>query len=185
MPNDFTGLNRRECLGFWLNENKLTGQGAEVGCAYGWNAGQILSQWHGQKLFMIDPWSKRPKEEYLECTNDQADFEQWYKDCCALAQKYPIVSLVRSTSIEAAPAFFNEQLDWCYIDAAHDYKNVLADLDAWWPKVKNGGLFGGHDFYNRMDNGHYCEVENAIKRWSDEHVLSYLVTPCTSWWIRK
>ena len=49
------------------------------------------------------------------------------------------------TSIDQADATSEESLDGVFIDAAHDYANALADIQAWKSKVKPGGFFGGHD----------------------------------------
>jgi serine phosphatase RsbU (regulator of sigma subunit) len=48
-------------------------------------------------------------------------------------------------SIEAAKLYAKDSLDFVFIDASHDYKSVLLDLQAWWPLVKLGGWMGGHD----------------------------------------
>jgi hypothetical protein len=36
--------------------------------------------------------------------------------------------------------------DVVFLDAAHDYGNVVADIDAWRPIVRPGGVLAGHDF---------------------------------------
>lgn len=49
-------------------------------------------------------------------------------------------------SLEAVLGFDDESLAFVYIDAAHDYYNVKADILAWMPKVKKGGILAGHDY---------------------------------------
>jgi predicted O-methyltransferase YrrM len=49
-------------------------------------------------------------------------------------------------SAASAASFDDESLDAVWIDAAHDYESVKADVDAWWPKVKLDGWIGGDDW---------------------------------------
>lgn len=58
----------------------------------------------------------------------------------------PHIHFLNMKSIEAADTFKDESLDWVYIDARHDYNSVLEDMNAWWPKLKQGGMFSGHDY---------------------------------------
>eukprot|EP00927_Polykrikos_kofoidii_P043699 TRINITY_DN37776_c0_g1_i1.p1 TRINITY_DN37776_c0_g1~~TRINITY_DN37776_c0_g1_i1.p1 ORF type:complete len:617 (+),score=86.06 TRINITY_DN37776_c0_g1_i1:176-2026(+) len=49
------------------------------------------------------------------------------------------------TSLDAAPLFSDRSLDFVYIDAMHD-DSVSLDLEAWEPKLRDGGVLAGHDF---------------------------------------
>lgn len=49
-------------------------------------------------------------------------------------------------SVEAAADFFDQSCDVIWIDADHSEAAVLADIDAWWPKLKPGGYLGGDDY---------------------------------------
>jgi hypothetical protein len=40
----------------------------------------------------------------------------------------------------------DESLDFAYIDGDHSYEAALADIKAWWPKIKPGAFLGGHDY---------------------------------------
>lgn len=178
-------INHREALGFWLNKFKLTGQMAEIGCLRGTFSRTVLSQWEGGEYYMIDPWQNQARDVYREGQPTAAEYEQMHRDALALAKEDSRVHVLKMLSAEAAGQFDNGQLDCAYIDGNHAYGNVLEDLDAYWPKVKIGGIIGGHDFRNKLDEGWFCEVEAAVMRWAQEHEKVFYVCPCTSWFIHK
>ncbi len=56
------------------------------------------------------------------------------------------VSILPLPSVQAAARFAHCSCDLVFLDASHDEASVLADLEAWYPKVRPGGLLAGHDF---------------------------------------
>ena len=57
-----------------------------------------------------------------------------------------IIFPMEMLSTEAARQFQDESIDFAYIDADHTYKEVLADIKAWLPKICKNGMIGGHDY---------------------------------------
>ena len=43
----------------------------------------------------------------------------------------------------------NTVLDFIYIDAQHSYESCKADIQLWWPKLKNGGVFSVEDLVEK------------------------------------
>jgi len=39
--------------------------------------------------------------------------------------------------------------DMIFIDAMHEYPDVKADIERWWPKVRSGGVLALHDYRHR------------------------------------
>ena len=68
-----------------------------------------------------------------------------------------ILNAQKLDSVSAAHNYENNSLDFIFIDANHAYDAVLADIKAWYPKLKSGGHIAGHDYWN--DEG----VRNAVK----------------------
>jgi predicted O-methyltransferase YrrM len=66
------------------------------------------------------------------------------------------VRLIPATTLEAAKVW-SEPIDFLYIDADHSYDGVRADLEAWVPHVRVGGLIVGDDY----DNPIYPGVKHA------------------------
>lgn len=59
-----------------------------------------------------------------------------------------IINPIRKRSHDAASLYKNRSLDFIFIDASHEYKDVLLDLQLFYPKLKKGGIIAGHDYVN-------------------------------------
>ena len=53
---------------------------------------------------------------------------------------------VKALSWDGANYYTDKSLDFIFIDAAHDYESVKKDINAWFPKLKKGGVIAGHDY---------------------------------------
>ena len=54
--------------------------------------------------------------------------------------------LIRDFSVEASKTIEDGSLDVMFIDMNHNYEFVRDDIAHWLPKVKSGGIIGGHDY---------------------------------------
>ena len=55
------------------------------------------------------------------------------------------LSVMATDSLLASLHFGDETVDLIFIDASHEYEAVRADLMAWMPKIKQGGIIAMHD----------------------------------------
>lgn len=76
------------------------------------------------------------------------------------------VRLIPAMTVEAA-RHWSEPIDFLYIDADHSYRGVSADLEAWVPHVKSGGLIVGDDY----DHPRYPGVREAWDEFERIHDL--------------
>ena len=85
------------------------------------------------------------------------------------------VNPVKSTSIEAAANYEDRSIDFLMIDASHAYQDVIDDIEAWYPKIKLGGIISGDDY----------DFEEVYKAVQDTCGSGVQVYPNTTWWFRK
>lgn len=56
------------------------------------------------------------------------------------------ISLIISDSVTAARFFADRSIAWVHLDARHDREHLIADIEAWLPKVRSGGWLSGDDY---------------------------------------
>jgi hypothetical protein len=180
-------LPSREYFPQMLNALGLRHTGVEVGVHEGDFAFHIAQQWLGWPLYLVDRW--RHVVGYNDSANvsDEAFNRMFVRVANRMRNIYD-VGLLRMDSTLAAGLFADETLDWVYIDADHSYDAVMADLHAWYPKVRKGGLVAGHDFLNLPDGGPItCHVKFAVEHFMASRRLPILSTneDWPTWYVFK
>lgn len=65
------------------------------------------------------------------------------------------------------PFWQGSGIDLLFIDADHDYESVLADIKAWSPYVKRGGLMVFHDYHRGDYKDVFHGVVKAVNEWRE------------------
>lgn len=159
-----------------MNTLGLTGEGVEVGVLYGNYSAYLLRSWKGRRLYSVDPWKHFAESDYVDMNHHSDEvFEGIYQR--AVEQLAPFGDrsrIVREPSPEAAALFRDEQFDFVFIDAQHQYSGAKKDLEAWWPKVRRGGILAGHDYLDgKMDEGDFG-VKSAVDEFARNRGLRVL-----------
>lgn len=105
----------------------------EVGAWTGCTTMQLAMNSYVRRVYAVDVWNNREVfEGFLENTKH-----------CLFTMIHPL----RGESVFWASHWPGEyKADLIFIDAEHDYENVKADINAWWPHVISGGILCGHDY---------------------------------------
>lgn len=120
----------------------------EVGCWRGKSLCYLLERARasGKRLFIwgVDHFRGAADDEAQVAMARECDLESECRLNIARAG-YPCDLLVMP-SVEAAAMFGGGVIDFVFIDAAHDEASVRADIAAWLPRVRPGGVLAGHDY---------------------------------------
>ena len=135
---------RTGALEYYLKGKNL--YGVEVGVDVGAHAESILTHCDVQKLWLVDIWQN-----------------QWMEGYCAgrLTRWFHSVEMVKKPSLDAAKVFEADYFDFIYLVQLHAYETVKADFEAWWPKLRPGGILALRN---------YAEKNAGLKKAADEFI---------------
>jgi hypothetical protein len=159
----------REQLGAYMGSELCNRVGVEVGSFAGSNLDTLLSGWQSAWLIVgLDSWSAESANNgtYVDRSGgafrSSSAMDGLADMASSLASAHGVRGVTwREFSTTGAAQLPDESLDCVYLDARHDYTSVTEDLEAWWPKLRRGGVMAGHDFVDANDatDGNHWEVQ--------------------------
>ncbi len=129
----------------WITEFALKYKwtcGAEIGAARGVTSHYLLMHCPLLHMTLIDTWAPNTTKPY---TNRDYNHSLHYQECIEVCEAHPgRVHMYQEFSHVAASSMSDLSFDFVFIDASHDYENVMRDIVAWEPKVRH--MIIGHDY---------------------------------------
>lgn len=144
----------------------------ELGCWKGRSACfllvEALNKQKNPAIYFVDHWGGSNEPEHRADPEIERVYEVFLENIGRAG--YPKANVLRMKTTDAASLFQPETVDFIWVDAGHSYEDVIADLEAWWPCLKPGGVIGGDDL--PMD---------GVKRAVSEFFPSYEVGSESGW----
>lgn len=150
--------------------------GSWKGKSTAWMASNIKKSQKNLKFYCVDTWCGS-----LEHAKDSSIIKNTLYDEF-LSNMRPLAGFfepMRMTSIEASKLFSNQSIDFVYLDASHKYQDVKDDLNAWFPKIKLGGVIAGDDYIAGWPG-----VIKAVNEFFNERNMKFQVKGQT-WFVSK
>jgi SAM-dependent methyltransferase len=160
----------------------------EIGTWRGDFAAVICEKLKPNRFYAIDPFALY--DGYTDKPNPAEFANQQNLDALAARTAHRISQmlpdsrslLIRDMSCNVVNTFEDNSVDVVYVDADHKYEPVLADIRAWYAKVKPGGILCGDDY---IDGSHIEKfgVIQAVKDFAAENNLKFAITggPNPTW----
>lgn len=155
-------IDKRKELPNVLNQLNITGHAVEIGVKCGRFAKVITSKWlNYDSYYLVDCWQEQT--DYVDIANQSNVIQEKYlKSVKNKFRKNDKIKIVRAFSNEAVKQFEDNFFSFIYIDARHDLAGVTEDLTLWYPKLKVGGLFSGHDYVDGLRTYGQFGVKTAV-----------------------
>jgi len=163
--------------------------GVEIGVFAGEMSRALLKAKDDLHLIMVDSWEGEGRAYSHESGDWHATLAQQTQDeFMRLAEKRvrfagARAEILRMRSTDAAGiGELDDCLDFVFIDADHSYEGCAADIAAWAPKVRPGGLLCGHDYQN-PDYPKFG-VTRAVDEFVSRHGLTLEIGENFCWFVK-
>jgi hypothetical protein len=152
-----------------INEENIS-KFAEIGVWKGRTCRRILKFTSLDEYWAVDPWEVMDEKEAtsVQSRREQWQWEAYHRYVCRLMPYYPQLKVLRMSSKLASEVIPDKRLCMVYIDAIHTFEHVWDDISYWLPKVRKGGILGGHDYYSGENRK--IGVKRAVDKWFGKDV---------------
>jgi predicted O-methyltransferase YrrM len=148
----------------------------EIGCDIGETSEFLLLQLPNLTLHAVDPYTDYVDWNGNMLNQRESMFNVVKQRFSSYGERFV---LHRKTSDEAVNDFINDQFDLIFIDGIHTYEQVLLDCENYYSKLKEGGIFSGHDFNS------VAGVGKAVKEFAAKHNKDVMLTESDVWyWVK-
>lgn len=157
----------RPMANFMMKQNKKDLIGLEIGVYRGEHSYNMIRLLDVKKLFLVDPYLLYEGNKHYD--KAKSVLRKWRNKTCFIIKK----------SEDISDTFNDNYFDFVYIDDGHDYESVKRQICLYYPKVKKGGILGGHDFCVSCP-----DVCRAVIEFTDKKGLKFRSWD-KDWWITK
>jgi predicted O-methyltransferase YrrM len=172
------GIHRR-CSGYGLGAMVAKMQEPkvlEIGCDIGDTTQFLLDSNPNLTLTGVDPYVNYVDWNGNNLNERESVYEQFTNRISGYKNRF---ILLREYSDDAVKQVLDNSFDVIFIDGLHEYDQLTKDCANYYPKLKEGGIFAGHD-YNAI-----AGVRKAADEFAAKVGKEILSTDCDVWyWIK-
>lgn len=160
-------------------------RGAEIGTWKGANARILLERFPTLSMLMVDNF-ETPSTAQGYKQRHQTQINEVLQQARSVALDYAErCTLIVGNSQDIAPQIDDASLDFVFLDASHLYEDVKADINAWVPKVRQGGAVIGHDYNGQGDRRGWFGVKRAVDEFAETHGYEIVTRGGLVWSFQK
>ena len=148
-----------------MNAQKI----CEVGVLYGGHFRSLISAECVAHAVAVDLWTETGNRAHNDECHSQSGLDEQYAGMLALAKEDNRVQVIKNYSPVAAEQFADGYFDFVYLDDDHTEAGATISVNAWFPKVRSGGVLAGHDFFEWSCGPVKFGVVEAVTKFVKEH----------------